>query len=138
MNGRNQPDHRHLRVIYLCVNTSALVKVVASNGRLLTQLEDERKREMHMRSSLRKEEWEALKRARAAELSERKKTKMQVSEVPSSQRHQIWEEERSREADLRRMVRAEIAELRRKERQDEEKLGTGEAAAELLDKEQGE
>jgi Ion channel len=118
--------------------TSALVNVVASNGRLLTQLEDEREREMHMRSSLRKEEWEALKRARAAELAERKKTKMQVSEAPFFQRHQIWEEERSREAELRRMVRAEIAELRRTERQNEEKLGPGEVAAESQDKELGE
>jgi hypothetical protein len=118
--------------------TSALVDVVASNGRLLEQLEAEREQEMHMRFALRKDEWDAVKRARGAELSERKKTKAQVSEVPFFQRHQIWEEERSREAEIRRMVRAEIAELRRKERQDEEKLGTGDVAAESQDKELGE
>jgi hypothetical protein len=117
--------------------TSALVDVVARNGRLLGQLEEEREQEMHMRVALRKEEWEAVKRARAAELSEREKIKAQGSDVPIFQRYKIWEEELKSEESIRRMVRAEIEELRRKERQDEEKLGTGETPAESQDKEQG-
>ena len=109
--------------------TSALVDVVASNGRLIEQLEEEREREMHMRFALRKDEWEAVKRARDAEVSEREKIKAQSSDVPFFQRYKVWEEERKSEEEIRRVVRAEIDELRRKERLDEEKLGTGEAAA---------
>jgi hypothetical protein len=114
--------------------TSALVDVVASNGRLVEQLEAEREREMHMRFDLRKEEWEALKTARGAELTEREKTKAEVSQMPFLQRHKVWKEERITEADIRRAVREEIQELRRKERAEEEKLGPGEAPASSQDK----
>ena len=98
--------------------------VVASNGRLIEQLEEERKGEMHLRFALRKDEWEAVKRARDAELSVREKIKAQDSDVPFFQRYKIWEEERKSDEEIRRVVRAEIDELRRKERLDEEKLGT--------------
>ena len=82
-----------------------------------------------MRFALRKEEWEAVKRARDAEVSEREKIRAQSSD-PFFQRYKVWEEERKSEEEIRRVVRAEIDELRRKERLDEEKLGTGEAGAE--------
>ena len=118
--------------------TSALVDVVASNGRLIEQLEEEREQEMHMRFALRKDEWEAVKRARAAELSAREKIREQDSDVPFFERYKVWEEERKSDEEIRRVVRTEIEELRRKERQDEERLGTGEAAAGSQDKEQGE
>jgi hypothetical protein len=119
--------------------TSALVDVVARNGRLLGQLEEEREQEMHMRAALRKEEWEAVKRGREAVLMEREKAAAQVSEAPSSQRrHEIREEERKKEAEIRRVVRAEMMELLRKERQAEERLGMEEASEEAQDKEQGE
>jgi hypothetical protein len=113
--------------------TSALVDVVASNGRLLEQLEEEREQEMHMRFDLRKAAWEALKTARGAELTERAKTKAEVAEVPFLQRHKIWKAERLTEADIRRAVREEIQELRRNERAEEEKLGSGEAPANSQD-----
>jgi hypothetical protein len=118
--------------------TSALVDVVASNGRLIEQLEVEREQEMHMRVALRKEEWEAVKRARDAEVSERGKIKAEGSDVPFFERYKVWEEERKSDEEIRRMVRAEVEELRRKERLEEEKLGTGEAGAGSQDKEQGE
>jgi hypothetical protein len=105
--------------------TSALVDVVASNGRLLEQLEDEREQEMHMRFALRKEEWDVVKKGTDAAQSEREKTRTQVSGVPFLQRHKIWKAERKTEEDLHTAERAEIEELRRKERQDEEKLGPG-------------
>src|SRR5271157_6498063 len=41
--------------------TSALVDVVASNRRVLDQLEDEREQEMRMRFALLKNEWDALR-----------------------------------------------------------------------------
>ena len=118
--------------------TSALVDVVSSNGRLIEQLEEEREGEMHLRFALRKDEWEAVKRARDAELSQREKIKAQGSDVPFFQRYKIWEEERKSDEEIRRVVRAEIEELRRKERQDEEKPGAEEAAAESKDEGQGE
>jgi hypothetical protein len=116
--------------------TSALVDVVASNGRLLEQLEDEREHEMHMRFALRKEEWDVLKKGRDAAQSEREKTRTQVSGVPFLQRHKIWKAERKTEADLHSAERTEIEELRQKERQNEEQLGPGAASTDPQDKEQ--
>jgi hypothetical protein len=104
--------------------TSALVDVVASNGRLLERLEDEREREMHLRFALRKEEWDALKGERDAERSEREKTTKQLSHAPFFQRFKIWKEERTRQEEIRSAGQADIEDLRRKERQNEEKLGS--------------
>jgi hypothetical protein len=104
--------------------TSALVDVVASNGRLLERLEDEREREMHLRFALRKEEWDALKGERDAEQSEREKTTKRASQAPFFQRFKIWKEERTKQEEIRSAGRAEIEDLRRKERQNEEKLGS--------------
>ena len=115
--------------------TSALVDVVASNGRLLERLEDERELEMHLRFALRKE-WDAMKGERDAERSEREKTRKQVSGTPFFQRLQIWKEERKRKEELRSAARAEIEDLRRKEHQNEEKPGSAVPPAGSEDKEQ--
>jgi Ion channel len=116
--------------------TSALVDVVSSNGRLLEQLEEEREQEMHMRFTLGKEEWDALKRERAAEQSEREKTRSQLSGTSFFQRRKIWKAEREKEGQLRSAERAEVEGLRQKERQTEEKLGTGAAPPDPPDKQQ--
>jgi hypothetical protein len=105
--------------------TSALVDVVASNGRLLEQLEDEREREMEMRFALRKEESDVLKTERSEALSEREKTRTQLPGLSFFQRRKIWREERKREKEFRSAAQAKIKDLRQKERQDEEKLGPG-------------
>jgi Ion channel len=105
--------------------TSALVDVVASNGRLLEQLEDEREREMEMRFALRKEESGVLKTERSEALSEREKTKTQLSGLSFFQRRKIWREERNKEEEFRNTAQSQIKDLRQKERQDEEKLGPG-------------
>jgi hypothetical protein len=115
--------------------TSALVDVVASNGRLLEQLEDEREREMLMRFELRKEEWDARKTEKNLERSDREKTRAQYSGASFFQRLKIWKGERSREEGIRSAEQAEIEELRRKERQDEEELGPGPVPADPQDKE---
>jgi hypothetical protein len=114
--------------------TSALVDVVSSNGRLLERLEDEREREMHLRFALRKED--AMKGERDAERSEKEKTRTQVSGAPFFQRLKIWKEERARQEGLRSAERAEIEEFRRKEDQNEEKLGSAVPPASSEDKEQ--
>jgi hypothetical protein len=105
--------------------TSALVNVVASNGRLLEQLKDAREREIEMRFALRKKEWDVLKTERGEALSEREKTRAQLSGLSFFQRRKIWREERNREKKFRGTAEAQIKDLRQKERQDEEKLGTG-------------
>ena len=114
--------------------TRALVDVVASNGRLLELLEDEREREMEMRFSLRKEEWDDLKTEKSEALSEREKTRTQLSGLSFFQRRKIWREERKREKEFRSTADAQIKDLRHKERQDEEKLGPG-TSPETNDKE---
>jgi hypothetical protein len=114
--------------------TSALVDVVASNGRLLEQLEDEREREMEMRFTLRKEEWDARKTEKNLERSEREKTRVQYSGASLGKRLKIWKGERSRDEGFRSAEREEVAELRRKERQDEEKLGPGAVPTDSQDK----
>jgi hypothetical protein len=105
--------------------TSALVEVVAGHSQLIEQLEEEREQEKQLRSTLRKDEWDALKNERHAERAEKEKTRMQVVGTSFFQRRRIWKEERKRVADLRRAKAGEIADLRRKERQDEDKLGPG-------------
>jgi hypothetical protein len=113
--------------------TSALVDVMASNSRLLEQLEDEREREMEMRFALRNEESGVLKTERSEVLSEREKTRTQLSGLSFFQRRKIWREERNKEEEFRSTAQAQIKDLRQKERQDEERLGTG-APADPKDK----
>src|SRR6202041_1375357 len=87
------------------------------------QLEEEREQEMHLRFTLRKDEWDALKRARDAEQSQREKTRAKVARIPFFEQVRMWREERKREAEILRATAAEIGELRRKECQAEEKRG---------------
>jgi hypothetical protein len=115
--------------------TSALVGIVSSHKELLEQIAGEREGEMHMRLALGKEEWDALKKERDEERSEREKARTQASGASFAQQRAIWEEERKRNEELRRALRAEIEELRRKERQSEEKLGSGAPPAGSGDKE---
>src|SRR5271169_3852202 len=55
--------------------TSALVDVVASNRRLLEQLEEEREQEIQMRFAMRKKQWDILRAERDAERAEKEKTR---------------------------------------------------------------
>jgi hypothetical protein len=105
--------------------TSTLVDVVRGHRVILDQLEDERDREIQLRTDLRKDEWAALTKERDVERSDRQKTKTQAPGLSFFQRRKIWREERKREEELRRAEATEIEELRRKERQDEESLGPG-------------
>ena len=114
--------------------TSAAVDVLAAHGRLVDQLEEEREQEMHMRFAARKEAWDALKEERRVEQAEREKTRVQAAGKSFFERRKIWKEQKQREAELRRARVTAILEVRRKERLEEEKLGTGEAPADSQDK----
>jgi hypothetical protein len=96
--------------------TSALVDVVASNRRLLEQVEAEREEEMHMRFALRKKEWDALKAERGAERAYKEKTETADAGSSIIQKLRIWREERKRIAELRSEYRAKMKDLRRQER----------------------
>ena len=101
--------------------TSALVDVVASNRRLLEQLEDQREQEMHMRMALRKREWEILKGKGVGVQSEREKTRAKKARASIFGRFGIWKDGK-REAEELCRAAEEIEALRKKERADEEKL----------------
>lgn len=96
--------------------TSALVDVVASNRRLINQLEDEREQEMYMRFALRKQQWATLKTGRGAEQAVRDKAKLAAVGSPLAQRFRIWREERRTLRELRREKLRELEALRRQER----------------------
>jgi hypothetical protein len=96
--------------------TSALVDVVASNRRLISQLEDEREQEMFMRFALRKKEWDALKAERGAERAEKEKTRAAAAGGNVMQRFRIWREQRRDLHELRREKLRELEALRRQER----------------------
>lgn len=96
--------------------TSALVDVVASNRRLINQLEDEREQEMYMRFALRKQQWETLKTERGAEQAARDKAKLASAGSSLAQRFRIWLEEKRNLQELRREKLRELEALRRQER----------------------
>ena len=99
--------------------TSALVDVVASNRRLINQLEDEREQEMHMRFALRKQQWAMLKTERQAERAEKEKARLADAGSSLRQRFRIWREERRNLQELRREKLREMEALRRQERLEE-------------------
>jgi ion channel len=101
--------------------TSALVDVVASNRRLLEQLEDEREREMHMRMALRRREWEILKGDGVGVSPEDEKSSAKTGRASFLERLGIWKNEKREVEELRRAA-GEIEALRQRERVDEEKL----------------
>ena len=103
--------------------TSTLVDVVRSHGALIEQLEDERERELELRMHLGKAEWDAVKKERDAERSEKERTRTQLAGASFLQRRKIRKDERARVKELRKAKAAEIRDLRRKEYDAEEKLG---------------
>ena len=114
--------------------TSALVDVVASNRRLLEQLEGELDREMHMRFALRKKEWDALKTEIETERAEEEKTKTSGAESSLMGRCRTWWEERKTVVELRKEKLAEIEDLRRQERLKEREIETKAVASSPEDK----
>jgi len=116
--------------------TSALVDVVASNRRVIDQLEDEREQEIHMRFALRKKEWDALKTERDAERAEKQKIKTVATGSSFIQRFRTWQEERKIVAELRRENRAEREDLYRQERLKEREAVAKSAISSSEDKKQ--
>lgn len=102
--------------------TSALVGVVAAHRQLIEQLLEEREQDIRLRVALRKDEWDALKKARAAGRSEAQKTRAQGAKTSFFQLIRIWKEERKADEEICRSTAAKLEELRRKEREGQEKV----------------
>jgi hypothetical protein len=105
--------------------TSALVTVVTAHRKLVEQLEEERVQEMHMRFALRKQEWDALKSELGSERQEVERASTQATGASFLKWLGIRWAERKQLRELRRAKVTEIEELRRKERENERKLGPG-------------
>jgi hypothetical protein len=106
-------------------STSALANVAAAHRELMELLEDEREREFEMRGRLRKEIWNSLVSERSAENAERSKVKSEEAGASIFTRIRIRSELNRRVKEMREARTADILELRRKERDNEEKLGPG-------------
>ena len=104
--------------------TSSLVDLVRAHSQLIEQLEEERVKEMELRMSLRRDEFGALTRERDAEREERERARKEAVGGSFFERRKVWKEEKQRAKELRNAKEAEIEALRRKERADEEKLGS--------------
>jgi hypothetical protein len=105
--------------------TSSLVDLVRSHSQLIGQLEDERIKELELRMTLRKDEWDARSLERDAERTDRTQIRKQANGRSFMERRKVWKEEKEGVEKLRAGEKEEIEELRRKEREDEEKLGQG-------------
>ncbi len=102
--------------------TSALVEVVASNRRLVDQMEEERIQQIRMRFALQKQQWVTMKTERQAERSEKAKERVAATGVSLRQKFKLWREERRKIAELRIERQAEQEDLRRQERIKEREL----------------
>jgi hypothetical protein len=105
--------------------TSVLANIVSSHRELMELLEKEREREFEMRSSLREEIWKSLQSERNAEYAEKSKIKAEEAGASIVMRIRAWRELKKKVKELRVQRAADIVELRRKEREDEQKLGPG-------------
>jgi len=105
--------------------TSVLANIVSAHRELMELLEKEREREFEMRSSLREEIWKSLQSEQSAEYATKSEKKKEAVGASILMRIRAWRELKKRIKQLREARAVEIFELRRKEREDEEKLGRG-------------
>ena len=105
--------------------TSFLVDLVRAHSQLIEQLEDERSKELELRMSLRKNEFDTSIKERDGERRERERARKEAASHSFFERRKFWKDEKQRVKELQEAEKAEIDALRRKEQADEEKLGPG-------------
>lgn len=103
--------------------TGTLATVIASHSQLITQMEEEREQEAHMRSALRQKEWEVVREERAAEKVEKDKTWTPAAGASFFKRRELWKSERKTARGIRKARALEVASLYRTERAAEKQLG---------------
>ncbi len=114
--------------------TSALVSVVSAHRQLIEQLLEEREKEMQIRAALRRDELDARQWERGYERLETDRARSESAGASVFGRIRIWKAERKRLGELHKAESAKIDELRRKERDDEEKLGSAAPAQNPADR----
>jgi len=102
---------------------SSLVNIVGGYIKLVGQLEEERLQELDMRRAERRAEWDAMRQESQMEQQSRVESGKREAGASFFERRRIRHEERQEENKLRAAARSEIGQLRRKEREDEDKLG---------------
>jgi hypothetical protein len=105
--------------------TSALVGVVIGHNRLLEQLEIEREKQLELRAAARN----AVGAVRTQESTAERAARLKIEENHEAGgvrgRFEDWREENREIETMREAERAKIADLRKKESEDEDKLGPG-------------
>ena len=105
--------------------TSALVVVVIGHNRLLEQLEIEREKQLELRAAARNAVGAVRVQESAAERAARLKIEKNHEAGGVRGRFEDWREENREIETMREAERAKIAGLRKKESEDEDKLGPG-------------
>ena len=105
--------------------TSALVGVVIGHNRLLEQLEIEREKQLELRAAARNAVGAVRVQESAAERAARLKIEENHEAGGVRGRFEDWREENREIETMREAERAKIAGLRKKESEDEDKLGPG-------------
>ena len=105
--------------------TSALVGVVIGHNRLLEQLEIEREKQLELRAAARNAVGAVRVQESAAERAARLKIEKNHEAGGVRGRFEDWREENREIETMREAERAKIADLRKKESEDEDKLGPG-------------
>src|SRR6202041_3869157 len=105
--------------------TSALVGVVTSHNRLLEQLEIEREKQLELRAAARNAIGAVRGQESEAERASRLKNAKDHEARGVRERLENWRDEDKEIETMREAERAKIAEIRKKENDDENKLGPG-------------
>src|ERR1700722_12027225 len=105
--------------------TSALVGVVTGHNRLLEQLEIEREKQLELRAAARNAIGAVRGQESEAERASRLKNAKDHEARGVRERFENWRDEDKEIETMRQAERAKIAEIRKKENEDENKLGPG-------------
>jgi hypothetical protein len=105
--------------------TSALVGVVTGHSRLLEQLEIEREKQLELRAAARNAVNAVRGQESVAERSTRAKSEKEHEAGGVRERFENWRDQNREIETMREAEKAKIAEIRRKEGEDEDKLGPG-------------
>lgn len=105
--------------------TSVLVTIVTGHNRLLEQLHLEDEKETVLRANLRASIGKVREKEGEAERALRTASSEREAAAGLWQRWGVWQQEKKKALDLRKVELTEIAKLFKEERQEEDKLGPG-------------
>ena len=103
--------------------TSSLVNVVSNHLKLVQQLERERIKQFELRAELRRAAGEISEEESKDERARCDDARTRAQAASFLERRRIWREEREKIREMRASTRKKLDELRRREREEEDKLG---------------